>query len=69
MPVSVVDVRIMRMGVRHRLVPVPMSVRRWVGHWWVGMRVGVLMMFVVYVPMVVLHRFVLMLVLVPLGEM
>ncbi len=47
MPVSVVDVRIMRMGVRHRLVPVPMSVRRRVGYWGVGKRVDVIMMFVV----------------------
>ena len=69
MPVSVVDVWIMRMGVRYRLVPMPMSVRRRVGHWRVGKRVDVIMMFVVYVAMVVLHRFVLMLVLVPLGEM
>ena len=69
MPVPVVDVRIVRMCVRHRLVPVPMSVRRRISHRWVGKNMDVLMMFVVYVPMVVLHRFVLMLVLVPFGEM
>ena len=57
------------MCVRHRLVPMPMCVRRRIGHRWIGKRVDVFMMFVVYVPMVVLHCFVLMLVLVPLGEM
>ena len=69
MPVPVVDVRIVRMCVRHRLVPMPMSVRHRVGHWGVGERVHVLMMLVVHVPVIVLHRFVLVLVLVPLGEM
>ena len=64
-----VDVRIVGMCVRHRFVPMPMSVRRRVSHRWVGKNMDVLMMFVMYVPMVVLRRFVLMLVPVPLGEM
>lgn len=69
MLVSVVDVRIVGMRVHHRRVPMVVSVGLRVSHRWVGKRVDVLMMFVVHVRMVVLHRFVPVLMLMPLCEM
>jgi len=67
--VSVMDVRVMSVCVDERFVSMPVSVRNRVSNWWVGRHVGVPMMFVMHMRMVVLHRFVPMLVLMPLCEM
>lgn len=67
--VPVVDVWIVRMRVHHRFVPMLVRVRSRVRHWWIGRHVHVLMMFVVCVRMIVLHPFVSVLMLMPLGEM
>jgi len=61
----VVDVRVMRMGMHHRFVPMPMRM------WFAGRIVGpvlVLMMFVVHVLVFMLHRFVRVFVFVSLSE-
>jgi hypothetical protein len=67
--VPVVDVRIMSVCVHERLVSMPVSVRNRVRNGWVGGIVRVPMMLVVHMRMVVLHRFVQVLMLVPLCEM
>ena len=46
----------------------PMRMRRRISHWWVAPCMDVLMMLVVYVRVVMVHHLVLVLVLVPFGE-
>ena len=64
--VTVVHVRVVRMTVRQRLVPVPMAVRFAAR---IVRAMGVLMVHVVMMQMLMLHRLVCVLVLVPLVEM
>lgn len=64
-PVPVVNVRVVRMTVRQWFVPVPMAVN---GARGVGRPVGMLVMRVVCVHVLMFHRLVGVLVLVPLGE-
>jgi len=67
-PVSVpmVQVGIMRMAVHKRRVPMPMCVRL---AGWIAQDMFMLMVRIVPMPVLVLHRFVCMLMLVLLGQM
>ncbi len=66
--VPVMNVRIVRVRVHHRLVPVRMRVRTRVAHGRIVRTMGVPVMLVVDVRMRVVHRFVRVLVGVPLGD-
>jgi hypothetical protein len=66
MSVAMMNVRVMRMGVGHFLVPVLMRMR-FAGR--IVERVGMLVMFVMDVQMFVLHRFMVVQMLVPFGQM
>ena len=69
MAVTVVDVRVVRMHVYEWLVSMPMRVRRRVRQLWIGSRVSMPMMLVVYMSVLMLKRFMTVLMLVPLCEM
>ena len=60
------DVRVVRVVVRHGLVPVRMRVRL---AGWIARRVRVPVVRIVDIQVFVLHRLVMVLVLVPLGDM
>ena len=66
MSVPMMEVRVVRMPVDQADVPMPMSVRL---AWRVTVAVRVMMMLVVPMPVLMVHRLVNVLVLVPLGQM
>jgi hypothetical protein len=66
MPMAMMQVRVVRVSVYERGVPVPVRVRL-AGR--IGDSVLVLVMFVVTMPVLVLHRFVDVFMHVPLGQM
>lgn len=68
MPVPMVNVGVVRMRVCQRLVPVRVNVRLRVSHGRVGRAVGVPVVLVVHVSVLVKHRLVDVLVLVPLRK-